>query len=174
MLPSSSLTVPDVQFSRFRFFTRELRSRRCSDGRSGLRAKGDVLGAQRSGSIGAGSGDPAATAISARSSRPDRRTNLFVESCPICRSRHSGPASSRSDGRPPFPASSVRAIIRIADRILQTYARYYNDIRTLRSLDKDAPFIRPVQRAGSIKLAPDPRRTSSPLRPGGFRYTQCF
>ena len=57
-------------------------------------------------------------------------------------------------------------------RILQTYARYYNKIRTHRSLDKDAPFSRPVQRIGSIKahaiLGP-----ASPLCPGlGFRYTQ--
>jgi transposase InsO family protein len=35
-------------------------------------------------------------------------------------------------------------------RILRSYARYYNDIRTHRSLDKDAPASRPVQRAGSI------------------------
>jgi transposase InsO family protein len=36
-------------------------------------------------------------------------------------------------------------------RILQAYARYYNDIRTHRSLDKDAPVSRPVQRIGTIK-----------------------
>jgi transposase InsO family protein len=35
-------------------------------------------------------------------------------------------------------------------RILRSYARYYNDIRTHRSLDKDAPVSRPVQRAGVI------------------------
>ncbi|WP_207231120.1 integrase core domain-containing protein [Bradyrhizobium sp. Leo121] len=35
--------------------------------------------------------------------------------------------------------------------ILRSYARYYNDIRTHRSLDKDAPVARPVQRTGSIK-----------------------
>jgi transposase InsO family protein len=35
-------------------------------------------------------------------------------------------------------------------RILQTYARYYNNIRTHRSLDKDAPVSRPVQRIGRI------------------------
>jgi len=35
-------------------------------------------------------------------------------------------------------------------RILQTYARYYNDLRTHRSLDKDAPLSRPVQRIGRI------------------------
>ncbi|MCA1454128.1 transposase [Bradyrhizobium sp. BRP22] len=36
-------------------------------------------------------------------------------------------------------------------RILRSHARYYNDIRTHRSLDKDAPVARPVQRTGSIK-----------------------
>ena len=36
-------------------------------------------------------------------------------------------------------------------RILRSYARYYNDIRTHRSLDKDSPVSRPVQRTGSIK-----------------------
>ena len=36
-------------------------------------------------------------------------------------------------------------------RTLQAYARYYNDIRTHRSLDKDAPVSRPVQRIGTIK-----------------------
>jgi transposase InsO family protein len=35
-------------------------------------------------------------------------------------------------------------------RILQTYAGYYNKIRTHRSLDKDAPAFRPVQRVGNI------------------------
>src|SRR5438093_12768572 len=39
-------------------------------------------------------------------------------------------------------------------RILQAYARYYNDLRTHRSLDKDAPFSRPVQRIGSITSKP--------------------
>jgi transposase InsO family protein len=36
-------------------------------------------------------------------------------------------------------------------RILRAYARYYNDIRTHRSLDKDAPVSRPVQRSGIIR-----------------------
>jgi hypothetical protein len=53
MLPSSSLTVPDVQISRFRFFMEEFCSRRCSDGRSGLPAEGDAVGVQRTGSWGA-------------------------------------------------------------------------------------------------------------------------
>ena len=38
--------------------------------------------------------------------------------------------------------------------ILRTYARYYNDIRTHRSLDKDAPIFRPVQRTGIISSRP--------------------
>jgi transposase InsO family protein len=55
-------------------------------------------------------------------------------------------------------------------RILRSYARYYNHIRTHRSLDKDAPVSRPVQRTGSIKSFP---WTPSPLCPGlSFRYTQ--
>jgi transposase InsO family protein len=36
-------------------------------------------------------------------------------------------------------------------RRLRPYLRYYNDIRTHPSLDKDAPVSRPVQRVGSIK-----------------------
>ena len=36
-------------------------------------------------------------------------------------------------------------------RILQTYARYYNNIRTHWSLNKDTPVSRPVQRIGNIK-----------------------
>ena len=39
-------------------------------------------------------------------------------------------------------------------RVLRSYARYYNDIRTHRSLDKDAPVSRPIQRTGSIKSHP--------------------
>ena len=35
-------------------------------------------------------------------------------------------------------------------RILRSYADYYNGVRTHRSLDKDAPVFRPVQRAGAI------------------------
>src|SRR5262249_29624973 len=35
-------------------------------------------------------------------------------------------------------------------RVLKSYARYYNEMRTHRSLDKDAPRSRPVQRTGSI------------------------
>src|SRR5262249_39654760 len=35
-------------------------------------------------------------------------------------------------------------------RVLKSYARYYNKLRTHRSLDKDAPIPRPIQRTGSI------------------------
>src|SRR5258706_11609978 len=60
-------------------------------------------------------------------------------------------------------------------QILQSYARYYNDIRTHRSLDKDAPVSRQIQRIGSIKITRHPWRTSPPLRPSlSFRYTHRF
>jgi transposase InsO family protein len=36
-------------------------------------------------------------------------------------------------------------------RVLRSYARYYNDIRAHRSLDKDAPVSRPVHRIGGVK-----------------------
>src|SRR5450830_73103 len=39
-------------------------------------------------------------------------------------------------------------------RILKSYAGYYNDVRMHRSLDKDVPVSRPVQRTGSIKSHP--------------------
>ena len=36
-------------------------------------------------------------------------------------------------------------------RVLRSYARYYNDVRTHWSLAKDAPVSRPIQRTGSIR-----------------------
>jgi hypothetical protein len=54
---------PDVQVSCFRFME-ELRSRSCSDGRSGLLAVGDALGDRSVGPRGADADDPDATAIS--------------------------------------------------------------------------------------------------------------
>jgi len=39
-------------------------------------------------------------------------------------------------------------------RILQMYARYYNEIRTHRSLGKDAPVFRPVQPTGIVSSRP--------------------
>jgi len=35
-------------------------------------------------------------------------------------------------------------------RVLKSYARYYNEMRTHESLNKDAPTSRPVQRTGSV------------------------
>jgi hypothetical protein len=35
-------------------------------------------------------------------------------------------------------------------RVLKSYANYYNSVRTHRSLGKDAPVSRPVQRTGVI------------------------
>jgi transposase InsO family protein len=39
-------------------------------------------------------------------------------------------------------------------RILRTYACYYHDFRTHRSLNKDAPVSRPLQRTGMISSRP--------------------
>ena len=39
-------------------------------------------------------------------------------------------------------------------RILRSYARYYNAVRTHRSLNKDAPISRPIQRTGIISSRP--------------------
>ena len=50
-------------------------------------------------------------------------------------------------------------------RILRCYAHYYNEVRTHRSLNKDAPISRAVQRIGDRQITRRPRRTSSPLRP---------
>ena len=39
-------------------------------------------------------------------------------------------------------------------RILRSYAHYYNEIRTHRSLDKDAPLRRAIQRVGLVNSQP--------------------
>ena len=39
-------------------------------------------------------------------------------------------------------------------RILTKYATYYNELRTHRSLNKDAPIYRAIQRVGCIVSAP--------------------
>jgi hypothetical protein len=53
------------------------------------------------------------------------------------------------------PARCVDHVIVFGDahlrQILRSYPRYYNDIRSHRSLDKDAPVSRPVQWIASIK-----------------------
>jgi transposase InsO family protein len=35
-------------------------------------------------------------------------------------------------------------------RILKSYAEYYNGVRTHRTMNKDAPVSRPIQRSGAI------------------------
>jgi hypothetical protein len=35
--------------------------------------------------------------------------------------------------------------------VLPSYAQYYNETRTHRSLAKDAPVRRPIQRVGTVK-----------------------
>jgi transposase InsO family protein len=50
-------------------------------------------------------------------------------------------------------------------RIQRSYADYYNFVRTHRSLNKDAPVSRPVQRTGVISSRAILGGTSSPLRP---------
>jgi hypothetical protein len=50
-------------------------------------------------------------------------------------------------------------------RILRAYARYYNAIRTHRSLNEDAPVSRPVQRTGNI---------NSPAILGGLHHHLLF
>src|SRR3954447_4428938 len=39
-------------------------------------------------------------------------------------------------------------------RVLRSYAQYYNETRTHRSLAKDAPVRRPIQRVGTLKSRP--------------------
>jgi hypothetical protein len=46
------------------------------------------------------------------------------------------------------------AIYRLLRRILPKYTAYYNELRTHRSLNKDAPIHRAVQHVGGIVSAP--------------------
>jgi transposase InsO family protein len=39
-------------------------------------------------------------------------------------------------------------------RLLTSYASYYNEIRTHRALQKDAPTYRPIERIGILKSRP--------------------
>jgi hypothetical protein len=49
-------------------------------------------------------------------------------------------------------------------RIMTKYAAYYNELRTNRSLNKEAPFHRAIQRLGAI--------TSQPVL-GGLHHQHC-
>src|SRR3982075_3009514 len=75
------------------------------------------------------------------------------------RDKPTGPASPWQNGFAERLIGSIRRecldhIIVLGEmhlrRILRSYARYYNEIRTHRSLDKAAPVTRPVQRVGVI------------------------
>jgi transposase InsO family protein len=50
-------------------------------------------------------------------------------------------------------------------RVLQSYARYYNVARTHRSLNKDAPFHRPIESHGAIIFTASSRWTLQPVLP---------
>jgi hypothetical protein len=50
-------------------------------------------------------------------------------------------------------------------RTLQSYARYYNELRTHRSLNKDAPFHRPIEGRGCHHFTAGPRCTLPPILP---------
>jgi transposase InsO family protein len=49
-------------------------------------------------------------------------------------------------------------------RVLHSYVRYYNESGTHRSLSKDAPFHRPIERLGTI--------ASQPML-GGLHHRYC-
>jgi transposase InsO family protein len=57
-------------------------------------------------------------------------------------------------------------------QILQSYARYYNEIRTHRSLNDDAPLTRPVQRSGHICRVPWSAATSPICSILSLRHTK--
>src|SRR5262245_31737229 len=89
---AASLAAPDpyVPIPSIRFFTGELRSQRCIDGRSWPLATDAVLGGHGSDPKRTVAVDPAVAAICARSLRPHSRTGAIAECFPICRNRHSG------------------------------------------------------------------------------------
>jgi transposase InsO family protein len=66
------------------------------------------------------------------------------------RDKPTAPASPWQNGFAERLIGSIRRECLDLRRILRSYARYYNDIRTHRSLDKDAPAVRPVQRTGIL------------------------
>src|SRR6195256_4296542 len=75
------------------------------------------------------------------------------------RDKPTAPASPWQNGFAERPIGSIRRecvdhFIVLGEahlrRILKSYARYYNGVRTHRSLNKDAPDSRPVQRSGLI------------------------
>ncbi len=63
-----------------------------------------------------------------------------------------------SNGSSDQSGASASTIVVVGEaslrRTLKAYARYYNEIRTHRSLDKDAPEARPIQVTGMIFSRP--------------------
>ena len=60
-------------------------------------------------------------------------------------------------------------------RILRSYARYYNEIRTQPALDKDAPFFRAVQRVGMVTShAIFSADFTTTMSGSSFQYTQVM
>ena len=63
-------------------------------------------------------------------------------------------------------------------RILTKYATYYNELRTHRSLNKDAPIHRAIQHVGGIVSAPVLAAFITTIAESSFQYTQasimCF
>jgi hypothetical protein len=57
----------------------------------------------------------------------------------------------RWKSRPLGGRPQIDTELRALRRVLKSYADYYNSIRTHRSLNKDAPVTRQIQRIGSIK-----------------------
>jgi transposase InsO family protein len=57
-------------------------------------------------------------------------------------------------------------------RVLQSYARYYNESRTHRSLNKDAPVHRPIGSLGAIISRPVLGGLHHNIAESDFRYTQ--
>ena len=57
-------------------------------------------------------------------------------------------------------------------RILGAYAAYYNESRTHRSLNKDAPFHRAIERLGAITSHPFSADFTINIAESNFRYTQ--
>src|SRR5262245_47561533 len=99
MLPSPPLTEPDVPISSIRFFTGELRSQWRIDGRSGREGVDVASELLRGVSMGACPFDPFAITTYAKCVRLRRRTSAVVQHYLFFRSRHSGPAPSRSEWR---------------------------------------------------------------------------
>src|SRR5436309_2832261 len=82
----------------------------------------------------------------AETSSPTAATAKFFRPTALTRARSGITAAHRHSER----VNARKATEGHLRRVLQSYARYYNEMRTHRSLDKDAPLSRPVQRTGSI------------------------